>query len=80
MLHGLCGICGRLRQAVPVPPAPDADSAAPAASAAALSDLLAAADHAMYHARVLGCPVASSEQAGDARPERRRHRPVLGTP
>jgi diguanylate cyclase (GGDEF)-like protein len=58
----------------------DADSAAPAAAAAELSDLLAAADHAMYHARVLGCPVASAEQAGVPRHERRRHRPALGKP
>jgi diguanylate cyclase (GGDEF)-like protein len=63
------------------PPAPpDGDSAPQAASAAALSDLLAAADHAMYHARVLGCAVASAAQAGVPHPERRRHRPALGRP
>jgi diguanylate cyclase (GGDEF)-like protein len=59
---------------------PDGDSLQPAESAAALSDLLAAADHAMYHARVLGCPVASAEQAGVPHGERRRHRPALGRP
>jgi diguanylate cyclase (GGDEF)-like protein len=70
---------GVATQVWPLTPA-DADSAAPAASAAELSDLLAAADHAMYHARVLGCPVASAEQAGVPRHERRRHRRALEAP
>ncbi len=52
----------------PVPPArvsPDADRAGPAADRArALSALLAAADQAMYHARMMRCRVASADQVG----------------
>ena len=55
---------------------PDADSDAPAGDRArALSALLAAADEAMYHARVLRSRVATAEQVG-ALERRTGRRPV----